>query len=569
MNIHEQIEKAYSAFEAKNLKTAYEILLGVLKEEPETAKAHALMSEILSMTGKPQEAYQAIQNAIALDPEAAEYYFQMGIILAQTGRNDLARQALEKSIDIAPNYIQAALVLGDICLSQNDPLAALSVFDGVLSDEGAEQRVTPDILFGRAVALKRSQQYDAAIEQLRSLPPSPDTILLTADIFSQRGEKVKARAMLEEALAHPKSGGAAFGQLAEFIQKYEGPEACKAFLGEMLESNPEADLIRLLSARYMTALGDMGEALTVLAPLDDSPPKFQLLGDILVKQGEAQAALGLWQDLSKAPDSAQEDKPQIDARYLPFAIRAMIMADQKRALEYIDLTRRMMPDTPQWMALETAAVSGLSEIDASTVLNDYDRWVQVYDLSHPPEYDDMASFIKALKLALTAHHDEGHNALFSPIFGGSANNGNLVFSADREVQDWLQLMREPILDYADGLGKDDANPIRVHIQGDHGFATAHSLILEDGGYVKPHVQDQLCLSGIYFLEDAIDGGHGHLCLGKADFPNANKDCEFSIAPKRSRLVLFPSYMWVRINAYLGGEPAHYLRFNLRFHKSIA
>jgi len=167
MNIRSELEQAYTAYADEDLKT-------IIETFPETASAYQLLSLILRKTGNMNGAFEAIKRALEHDPENAEYHNSLGTFYRMAGRHDLAALSFERAVEVAPNYAMAAINLGDLYLQENNPLAALKVFDGAVH-EHADNQI---LIRGRALALKDSLQYEPALQVLASLPQTPDLALV-------------------------------------------------------------------------------------------------------------------------------------------------------------------------------------------------------------------------------------------------------------------------------------------------------------------------------------------------------------------------------------------------------
>ena len=203
----------------------------------------------------------------------------------------------------------------------------------------------------------------------------------------------------------------------------------------------------------------------------------------------------------------------------------------QRALAYLGLCWRLLGD------------------ERDETLNDYERFVRVYDVPVPEQMTDTQEFNRQLAAVLGRMHVGKRHPPEQTLRGGSQTSGDLFVRADPEIAALVAGLRECIRDYIDVLPEDTAHPLLARRRPEFDFAASWSVRLRPGGYHTMHVHPLGWISSAYYVQvppeitdsDAHGGGikfgEPDIDLGEAGAPRR------LIRPAVGRLVLFPSYMW--------------------------
>ena len=77
-----------------------------LASQPNNADGHAILADILTYAGRPQETITLMEKAMRLNPRAPLYYlFVLGRAYRLTGRHEEAISAFKKSLNRNPNWL--------------------------------------------------------------------------------------------------------------------------------------------------------------------------------------------------------------------------------------------------------------------------------------------------------------------------------------------------------------------------------------------------------------------------------------------------------------------------------
>ena len=563
MNIRKELEAAVAAYEAKDLKAAHTKTIAIIEAFPDTASAYQLLSLILRQSGNMNGAFEAIKKALELEPKNAEYHNSLGTFYRMVARHDMALPSFRTAVDIAPNYLIAALNLGDLYLQNNDPLAALAVFDKALEENEGH----PSLSKGRALALKDSLQYDAAMEQLSKLPSTPSLTLPFGQIFHETRQITAAKDVFTKGLQDPATATQNFKNLAMVVHAYDGEAAALETIESVLEASKDNLALQVSGAQLYNDLKQTDKSLEILDRADKSfglhPALAQLRGNILIDQEKPKEAMKCV--------SAIAEKAQIDAPLMSVASRANLMMGQSdEATLYINHARQLDPLNQYWIALD-ANLKRQKGDAAYHELYNYDKFVKAYDLEAPAEYGDLPSFISSLTESLLEQHDSTHHPIGQSLRGGSQTSQNLLFTADRVVQDFFQALNAPLQDYMASIGTETNHILTVRNTSKHRFTGAWSVRLAGEGFHVNHIHPKGWISSSFYVALPNTMGNeatkeGWIKFGEPSFkvPDAQgkiQGAEHWVEPKVGRLVLFPSYMWHGTVPFTGDDTRLTLPFD--------
>ena len=539
MTARQDLEKAHAALKDGRLDDAAAICETVLSEEPGLAKAHQLRALIAIEAKDIMAAEEHIKAALVIAPDEPECLNTYGNILKTTGRLPEAEAAYKKSVKAAPNYLPAVQHLGELYLHTKNPIEAANVFQIALGHYPEH----PGLMRGLLYALKDSGQMDAAKNLLEKIPPEPDLALTAGQIFAELGQTTPAKAAFSQALSYPPTAVLAFRNLLNIIWMEDGIDAAHDTINKMVAASPEVGFVYIEGADMFV---DMGDQAAGLALLDKCENKFGKQPDIdharakiLIEQGDGKAAF----ELGARALAARRD----DLGLLSTYARAALMTGQfEQALGASKHAQARQPNNQFWIALEATALRGLGKNHKH--LFDYEQYVKAYDLEAPPEYKDMAEFLKQLKDALIERHNANNHPAGQSLRFGTQTPSDLRFADSRVIQDFFQALARPITDYMDHIGRGTDQPLERRNTGKYRLTGAWSVMLKAGGFHVNHVHPEGWISSAFYVDVPSGTGtdpdkKGWIKFGEPPFKVSGQSYEHVIAPKAGQLVLFPSYMW--------------------------
>jgi uncharacterized protein (TIGR02466 family) len=220
-----------------------------------------------------------------------------------------------------------------------------------------------------------------------------------------------------------------------------------------------------------------------------------------------------------------------DEALLQAKLGTVQMPFNQRALAYLTLCWRMLGD------------------ERDEMLNDYERFVRVYDVPVPKQFDNSAEFNERLAGVLRSLHVGKRHPAEQTLRGGTQTSGDLFLRPEPEIRDLVTSLATCVQDYVRSLPQHKEHPLLVRRSGSFDFAASWSVRLGRSGYHTQHVHPLGWISSAYYVQvppeisaSAAEGGG--IKFGEPDIDlGAKGAARRIIQPEVGRLVLFPSYMW--------------------------
>jgi len=209
-----------NAEEGGRLKDAYDGYAELLKETGVTndnlradlkfymARATAKMA--LADPEKIPSAIKALTDFRAAHPDSYHYYELLGLLsdlqLAAKSYDDAKTTlAAMKAAPWKDVQLDAACSEARVLLAQNKPQQALTVYDTVLKQAGADPSLTRlknRAGLGKAAALQQTNRHDEALKELDGVikRTSPDQTALMAEAYLLRGDSLRQKGASKDAL---------------------------------------------------------------------------------------------------------------------------------------------------------------------------------------------------------------------------------------------------------------------------------------------------------------------------------------------------------------------------------
>ncbi|HEY1963227.1 MAG TPA: putative 2OG-Fe(II) oxygenase, partial [Rhizomicrobium sp.] len=252
--------------------------------------------------------------------------------------------------------------------------------------------------------------------------------------------------------------------------------------------------------------------------------------------------------------------------WVNFAETLVRAGDAAKAASAAERAMAIAPDNQHALAMWGLALR--AEGDAREEwLNDYERFVQVFELDPPEGYADMAAFNRELNAYLDRLHVDRRESIDQSLRGGTQTHDD-IFGAGHELVERLRArIDEAVAAYIARMKEDEAHPLLRRRNPAFKYAGSWSARLRDCGFHANHVHPKGWISSAYYIavpdaaEDAAEK-QGWLKFGEPAF-----DARFAepvrraIQPAPGRLVLFPSYMWHGTVAFRSTEARTTIAFD--------
>jgi protein O-GlcNAc transferase len=195
---HQQYEALHylGVLEAQQgrLRQAYRLIAHALRINPQDAKAHSNLGNVLQGLQRREEALVAYETALAINPSDPRTRNNYGVALEELGRHEQALASYDQALALESAYAEAHNNRGNALLELSRPAEALASYDRALGLD----RDSPDFHNNRGhalLALKRAAEALACHEQALALRPD------SADFHNSRGNALQVLKRFEEAAA--------------------------------------------------------------------------------------------------------------------------------------------------------------------------------------------------------------------------------------------------------------------------------------------------------------------------------------------------------------------------------
>lgn len=580
---HRAAQQALDFLNRNELLAAEGTIESILAHAPEDPDGLYLMGALRRMQNRGEAAEQYYRRAIASDPNRPLTHYNLGNLLRAMGRNDEAAGSFREAIRLKPNYFEAHLNLGLALQGTGDFAAAEKAFrDGlrlqpnslllkqclgaVLNDQNRareaeavlrqalalntrDQRQAAALLHNLSVSLKLQRRYHDALQTLdRAKALVPDMPL--ADY--NRGNILQGLGLPEEAvdayraaiarnpldiLAHSDLNKLLYrlGRKDEFLCSYD--EAALLY--------PDAGHLPMYKGTFLFEMGDYDAALehyeraAALLPSHVTPHDGRAL--ILARKREFEEAI-------REHETALKMEPENAHAWVNFSETLIRAGDAKKGLSASERAMAIAPDDQHALAMWGLALRSLGDAREEW-LNDYENFVQIFELEPPDGYADMESFNRDLNTYLDRLHTDTRESIDQSLRGGT-QTADEIFGAGHDLVERLRArVDEAVAAYIARMREDEKHPLLRRRNPGFRYAGSWSSRLYDCGFHTNHVHPQGWISSAYYIavpETVEDAGEkqGWIKFGEPAFDAGYKEpVRRAIRPVPGALVLFPSFMW--------------------------
>jgi tetratricopeptide (TPR) repeat protein len=516
---------------------------------PVQPQVHHNLGNLFYSLGRIDEALAAQREAIRLKPNYVEAYLNLGLALLMAGDFTGAEESFRAALRIQPNFTFAKQSLATALTEQNRPKEAEALLRQTLALGSRDPRQIAALEHNLGVAVKMQDRFDEALRLFDAAQTKvPDLIMVDYN----RGNTLQHLGRLEEAVAcyrraigrNPLHMAAhrdlnallyRLGRDAEFLRSYD----------EVASLYPEYGALPLAKGEFLFLKEDYDRAeeefrRAVHLKPDDVMPH-DGLGLILASKGEFDAAIA-------EHETAVDMEPDNVQAWRNFSRTLVRAGDAKKAIEAAERALAIEPEDQGSLAIWSVALRAQGD-SRDEGLNDYENFVQVFELEPPEGYADMDAFNHDLNAYLDRLHRDKRECIDQTLRGGTQTLDNIFGKGHLLVERLRARIDEAVDAYIAKLGDDAAHPLLKRRRNAFKYSASWSSRLHDCGFHTNHVHPKGWISSAYYvaLPDAVadaNAREGWLQFGAPDFEAGLKNPVRRIErPAPGKLVLFPSYMW--------------------------
>ena len=516
-----------------------------LRRFPQQAEVANNLGNALSLCGRLEEAAQSYAEAVRLYPRYVDAWRNLGVCYLEQERYETAGTSFQRCLEIRPGDAAAWLGLGNVFKQQEDFDQALHCYEKALAlrPDYAEahhnlgvclrmKQRAPDAIkhfeAARRSGLDRAELYQnlgsarvdaldigGAIDAYRAaIQRNPEDIIshrnLNTLLWEQELLEDHLGSYREALLKYPTSEQLAMAY-AVALNQQEAYEDAERVLRQGLRHKPGSSELKSLLAYALEGQERWEEALQTHADTVATP------GSVANHRVSYARALLACRRPEQALPHAEE------------AIRQMPL--NQRAIAYVGLCWRMLED------------------DRDAILNDYEKFIRVYDVPAPARFATTGEFNEKLGDILDSLHLGKRHPPEQTLRGGTQTHGDLFDRREAEIGELIAGLKLCIRDYIEQLPYDNAHPLLLRRSERFNLAASWSVRLQRSGYHTMHVHPLGWISSAYYVRVPLEITGSETYGGGIKFGEPDIDlgrhgrARRLIQPVTGRLVLFPSYMW--------------------------
>ena len=542
------LQQALGHLTRNEFQPAEAMLQRALSLEPGNVDALHLMGQMRWVQKRYAEAEEFCRKALAIQPARAEAHVHLGQVLQMTGRLDEAvaefREALRLKLDLA----DAHFGLGFALAAQNDLAGAERAYRAGLAQPKRSPNHVAALRHNLGVVLSQQNRHEEALAEITTAqaiaPNLPNADFNRGNALQMLGRLDEAETAYLRALSRDPLDLRAHGDLNRLLYRLNRPEFLATY-DNALRRFPDHAPLHAEQARFLLLgdrLEDAREAFSralVLAPEDHNTRDGY--GTVLARLGDYEAAGREFERVIAA------DPGNVHVR-CSFAESLLRAGDAEKSAFIAEEALKRAPHHQLTLALWGLALRKLED-EREQALNDYENFVQVYDLGAPEGFSDMESFNAALDEYLVKIHHDRREHINQTSRGGTKTSGALFGVGHNLVEQLRARIDEAVADYIARMKENETHPLLARRAKDFRYSGSWSTRLADCGFHTNHVHPTGWISSAYYVAvpDVVreaDDAQGWIKFGEPSFDaHLGEGIRRKVQPQQGRLVLFPSYMW--------------------------
>ena len=523
-----------------------------LNISPGHALASLHLAQTLRALKRPNEAIVHCRAALATEPDNPDVMLELAKAQEESGDLSAAESSLRRLLQRTPGMVQAVINLSGLLIRRRHTVEAEGLLRYSLQHREIAERSASDqaeLVHLLAICLKLQRRHQEALGYLDTaltLAPASDQIQSTRALVLQhlrRFEEAIAayRAILERSPldldTHLQLNELLYrqGHDQRFLDSYE--------LAARRAPRSPLPLIAkgqfLLQARNARAARDAFE----LALHIDADSGAALLG-----LGRSLEALGDLAGARTAHDKSVSVNAGAADAFTAFAGFLLRNDDSKQAFEMASRAHQLQPTDQSALAMLGLCYRAIGD-KREYQLNNYDAFVQVFDLEAPDGYEDIQKFNLDLSQYLDGLQSDVRENFTQTLRGGTRLYDELFYNGHELVDKLCARIEDAIRRYVAEMRVTADHPFTSRKTSAFTFSGSWSSRIAGAGYHLNHIHPSGWISSAYYVAvpdctaDPV-GKQGWLKFGEPsdDFGPAFPP-RITIPPRPGRLVLFPSYMW--------------------------
>lgn len=520
-----------------------------LAADPAQPQVHHNLGNLLRAMGRLDDAIAEQREAVRLKPNYIEAHLNLASALAEKEDFGAAEKSVRRALQIQPNLAFARQTLGAILNDQGKFKEAETVLRQGLAAGSPNPRQVAALEHNLGVSLSQQSRFDEALQLFDSaqakVPEMPHVDYNRANALQGAHQLDAAIEFYRRAIARNPLDMNAHQDLNALLHRLGRDDEVLRSYDEAFSFYPAAGGLPLAKAIFLFNRQDYDNAREeferAARVLPDLAKPHDGLGLVYARKGEFDAAI-------REHETAVAKDAKNGEYWRNFGDTLSRAGDAKKALSALQRALEINPFDQAALAFSSVAMRQLGD-SGDEALNDYERFVQVFELAPPEGYGDIESFNRDLNGFLDSLHDSKREFVDQSIRGGTQTMFDLFGRGHDLVERLRRRIDETIAAYIAHLPEDAGHPFLSRRSGKFGYAGSWSSRLRDCGYHDNHFHQKGWISSAYYiaLPDAVNDAQkkeGWIKFGEPSFDAGISDpVRRAVKPQGGKLVLFPSYMW--------------------------
>lgn len=544
MNLVRDLQDCYARLKQGDVMAAETRWHQIMTQYGENGDVLHLGALIAGQAGQDHMALLRIDGALKANPTHHEYLNTRGNICRRLQDIPQAEKSWRASLALRPDYLVAWQNLGSCLIENQNPEAALDVYE-----QGLKHFPSDELLqIGRVVALKDLMRNEEALVALKAMPTADKYAYVHGQILFQMHRFDAATRKSEAALTDRANVGSAIQNLCQIMWVTGHWDEMHSRLDAYFTRAGHDEAAYVSVIRLLAKAGRLEEAEQIATNasrrLGEKPYLVGARARVCISNGDMERAWALAQQaLSGAPGDL--------GLMADFADAALGTGRAEQALQASEAALQKLPNNQFWLAVKMTALRAMGQEDVFPA--EVERFVVPFELEPPAGFASLSAYNRALRDALDELHDLKEHPLDQSLRNGTQTIPDLRFVNHPLLKAHFQALDKPIRAYMRRIGHDKNHPLLRRNTGEYLITGAWSVKLRQAGFHVSHVHPQGWISSAYYVdvpdevEDEVNKP-GWIHFGKPPYPVRDKDgralgWQKIIKPKAGTLVLFPSYMW--------------------------
>ncbi|HEX4304044.1 MAG TPA: tetratricopeptide repeat protein [Rhizomicrobium sp.] len=530
-------------------REAEELYRRSLAAKPDQPHVHHNLGNLLQAEGRLDDAIAAQRAAIELKRDYLEAHHNLATALARNGDNDAAEKSFRAALRLNPSYMLSRQGLAAVLNDLGRPEEAETILRRALADAPRDPRQVAALEHNLAVALKLQKKYEEALKLFDSAqvkaPDMPKVDFNRASTLEHLGYVEQAANFYRRAVTRSPLDLASHAALNSVLYRLGRDEEFLRSYDESFRRNPEAGELPLAKASFQFQREDFAgaresyEIASRLLPGNVTP--HDGLAMILARQGEFAPAI-------REHEIVLKMEPENAHGWRNFAETLVRTGDAQKARSALERSLAIEPEHQGTLALYGTVLDLLGDPRAAE-LNDYDKFVQMFEIAPPEGFSDIESFNRELDLYLNRMHVDRREDVDQTLRRGTQTHDNL-FGQGHDLVERLRVQIDKAVNaYIQRMAPGETHPLLGRRRDGFEYSASWSARLHDQGFHTNHYHPKGWISSAYYvaLPEAVadeSARQGWIKFGEPHFDAGLKQpIRRAIQPRSGMLVLFPSYTW--------------------------